>query len=315
MSKTNDLFSDLNFSDQEKIECSFNKIAEKILNNYLLKINCNEYRITEIEFYYNDECCNNYHPDPYTHRHYRQRLNAQWYFHRKGRGGLDITFGKGKNCKVYGGILIRAIEKYNQNKTNENDNYSEGPCKVVEKIFEVIKSKEDKNRLKKIIKGKRVFNKNNILHLDKNDILHLDKKNIDSQNEIAVYKAPRVGLQPNIDKPEWDKYIMKNYRYFVQHTNLCNYPSKDRELIFLSILFKKNKCKKKRESIKKLYNNIKIPTIKKYKTYYKDGEKLRKGGKKDEIEKFINETYTDFGVKNRCKLYGLLNEGVQNESR
>jgi 3-methyladenine DNA glycosylase Mpg len=305
----NELLNKLNAiheSKKEEIEGAFDEVAKKIFYEYVLVLGKHNYRITEIEFYYNDECCTNKHPDPYTHRHYRQRLNAQWYFHRKGRGGLDITFGKGENCKIYGGILIRAIEKQNeinndklkQNKKKDNkpkndetNNYTEGPCKVVDKIFEVIK-------LKKVIKEESVFNTNNILHLFKD--------NIDSQNKITIYKAPRVGLQPNKDKPEWKKFIMKNYRYFVKHTNLCNYPSKDRELIILSLL-KNHKITV--DCLKKVFHFItRRKKICEYLTNYKAGNNLREKTNNDTRKEFINETYTNFGVEKKCKLYGLLNE-------
>lgn len=308
MNKTNNLFSNLNFSDQEKIECSFNEIATKIFNNYLLKINNNDYRITEIEFYYYDKCI---HPDPYVHRDCRQRLIAQWYFHRYtnslkmgNRKGLDITFGNNIN---YGGIIIRAIQKINNEGKCEP---IEGPCNVVKCILRINEENEEKY-------------KGFVEEIEKYDIFENNKiklyfNNVDNKK---YYKAPRVGLNPARNKPEWKKFIMKNYRYFVKHTNSLNYPSNDRELIILSLL--KNKCFSfngsgiNKKCIKEnFYKNIGLQTIKKYRTCYCVGKKLREKDKKDEKEKFLKELMdeinTDFGVEKKCKLYGLLNEGEKN---
>ncbi|MCK4654590.1 MAG: hypothetical protein KAU01_09090 [Candidatus Cloacimonetes bacterium] len=82
----NELLNKLNKIHESKttkeIGKAFDTVAEEILNKCILVINNKEkeisYRITEIEFYYYDECK---HPDPYVHRDCRQRLNAQWYFH------------------------------------------------------------------------------------------------------------------------------------------------------------------------------------------------------------------------------------------
>ncbi len=272
-----------------KIEVQFKKVAEEIFNKHILVVKNKKkeiiYRITEIEFYYNDECDKNKHPDPYSHRDYRQRLNEQWYFHRKGRGGLDITFGKGEKYKIYGGILIRAIEKF-----DDPNEYIEGPFKVVEKIFEVINSKEDKNILKKRIKGKCIFNTNNILHLAKNDLY--------SQNEIAVYNAPRVGLYPDKDKPDWEKFIMKNYRYLKYKEKG---EKRNKELHALKMFIENNDP---------IYFGTN--TLNNYKDNYKIGKNSRENNEKEkDAKKIINEINTNFGVPNKCKLYGLLNEGDQ----
>ena len=180
----------------EKIEEAFNEVAEEILYNYLLKINGNEYRITEIEFYLH---CDG-HLDPYVHKNKRQKDFKKWYFHRYKKSdklkvgnykGLDITFGKGKNCKVYGGILIRAIEKY-----DDTNKYTEGPCNVVNQILKVFKiDKNDKEEYRKFVEDVEkigIFENNKINR--KISLIYpsaSEKKN--DKNDI-VYKCPRKGL-------------------------------------------------------------------------------------------------------------------------
>ncbi len=79
------------------------------MNEYLLTVNGDyKYRISEIEFYYNDlvdgkKGAAAIHPDTFTHGDEMQRLSGQWYFHKmNGKSykvgtykGLDLAFGKG----------------------------------------------------------------------------------------------------------------------------------------------------------------------------------------------------------------------------
>lgn len=99
----------------------FNSIAKELMNNWSLSVGKSKYRLTEIEFYYNDKK----HDDRYAHNHDQQLTRGQWYFHGS---GVDITFGD-ESSNAYGGILIRGIQ---------NDNtkvYIDGSLKVVTEIF------------------------------------------------------------------------------------------------------------------------------------------------------------------------------------
>ena len=111
------------------------------MNEYLLIINYDfVYRISEIEFYFNDS---NVHPDTFTHGDEMQKQIGQWYFHRFGKTyksgtykGMDLSFGKGD--QAYGGILIRAITSvcaFGCKHLPPND-FIEGPCNTVNKILE-----------------------------------------------------------------------------------------------------------------------------------------------------------------------------------
>lgn len=103
--------------NNEKIENSFDRIANDLLKNYTLLVNNTEFRFTEIEFYYYSE---KFHPDEYTHAH--DRSAGEWRFHNQ---GLDLTFQSDE--KTDGGILIRGILS--------DSNYVNGPRKVLAEIF------------------------------------------------------------------------------------------------------------------------------------------------------------------------------------
>lgn len=139
----------------------FSRIADELMNNYILTV-CNaEYRIAEIEFYLHS----NSHPDHYVHKHELQKKYAAWFFHGS---GMDITFGNGKD---YGGILIRAI--YNIN----NDEYIYGPLNTVRELF---------INFTNIYKSPIAFG-----------LIHADQGKLDYKKPIA---APRVNLNPATDK-------------------------------------------------------------------------------------------------------------------
>ena len=102
---------------QEEMQC----IASDLMNNWILRIGETEYRLTEIEFYYDQKGT---HMDPYIHGHKLQSEYGRWYFHGS---GLDITIGRpGYSAS----ILIRAI--FNT-KTEE---YIYGPLNVVSAILD-----------------------------------------------------------------------------------------------------------------------------------------------------------------------------------
>lgn len=161
--------------NNDKIEQSFERIANDLMNKYFIQINDSRYRITEIEFYVKGED----HDDKYTHGHKLQKESGRWYFHGS---GVDITFG---NSKMFGGILIRAI--YNCNtKINESERYVYGPLNVITELF---------SNLKEISKGSFDFGilESNFFKFER------------------LIKAPRVGLNPQ-KQPE--KYS-ELYRYLI----------------------------------------------------------------------------------------------------
>jgi hypothetical protein len=113
--------------NNNEIEKSFDRIAKDLLTNYALFVNDNEFRFTEIEFYY---YCEKIHEDKYTHEHNRNA--GEWRFHNQ---GFDLTFKSDE--KSDGGILIRGITLLGKNVN--------GPRKILEKIFESFGKAFDNN--------------------------------------------------------------------------------------------------------------------------------------------------------------------------
>jgi hypothetical protein len=159
-----------------KIDDDFQRIANDLLNNWVLKVENALYRITEIEFYYKDEAGN--HDDSYIHGHELQKQKGKWYFHGS---GIDITFG---NSKAYGGILIRAIYKVNKGE----EKYCYGPLNCIVEIF---------SNLSNIYKPEMSF-----------CLIPATQELFKKEKPIC---AQRVGLNPDKNPEMWNKY----YRFLI----------------------------------------------------------------------------------------------------
>lgn len=113
----------------QAIENDFYKIANQILNRYVLQVIDQFYRVTKIEFYYynhtNHLDCNT-HAIKSQRAKERQKLSGQWYLHKKSINknnkykGLDFTFGDGR---TYGGILIKEVMNISTKKTFSQSNF------------------------------------------------------------------------------------------------------------------------------------------------------------------------------------------------
>lgn len=106
--------------DIEDIQGSFERISKDLIRNYQLVVNNKHFAFTEIEFYYFHT---EKHRDFSVHKHMLPEGN--WRAHNQ---GLDITFAG--TDKTDGGILIRGIREIG------SENYTNGPRKVIFKIFE-----------------------------------------------------------------------------------------------------------------------------------------------------------------------------------
>jgi len=170
----------------------FIKIANKLLNNTILKINGNNFRIAEIEFYLRSID----HPDDYTHQDEDQLKYGTWYFHKYKTGtyksgtykGFDLTIGD-ETEKRYCGILIRSLYDI------ENNIMIEGPCKCVNKILELYNCKT-------------ISEFTNNLSLD---VLTNDRSFVITYNKFdkkEIYYGPRIGLS---DK--YPDYKIRLYRF------------------------------------------------------------------------------------------------------
>lgn len=165
------------------VETSFSRIASELMNDWVIQVESNQYRIAELEFYYWSE----FHDDPYAHKHTRQKEMGRWYFHGS---GLDLTFGENGS---YGGILIRAIYDFK----GKVKNYIYGPLNCLTELFSKFPCIYD--------------NKSNIS-------FGLVKANEnDFEREVPI-SGPRFGLNPINDKDQkcdapYRFLIMPKYRH------------------------------------------------------------------------------------------------------
>lgn len=171
------------------------------------------YRLAEVEFYYWGGALR----DVFTHRDEAQRESGRWYFHRdvsdrtKYRTGnfkgLDITFGNGgRDANVYGGMLIRAIERVSDGKLFE------GPCVSVNRLLAHagVKEIEDLVALPSFDfevgnSGAQVLRRNQLyLHFPSHPLAKRE-----------VVKSGRVGLSLRRLKPTSaaEQFFVKPYRY------------------------------------------------------------------------------------------------------
>ena len=112
---------DIDNSSIELIEKSFKRIATELINEVEINFYGNIYQIMDLEFYYYNF---GIHQDCNIHFNERQADSNQWYLHKNSlnlgnkRKGIDLTFGKNVNSdnKIYGGILIKKVQKIFPNK-------------------------------------------------------------------------------------------------------------------------------------------------------------------------------------------------------
>lgn len=200
----------------ETIEEDFARIAHELMNDWVLTVNKTYYRITEIEFYYDhiDKTLDNTIKDPYTHRHEQQKKSGTWYFHGS---GLDLTCGDENN---YGGILIRGLYKFDSTR-EKKFNHISGPINSVTEILSSFGRCEKKQM------------EFGFEHMTKLPLLDFDKRDL--------IKAPRVGLNPNINTIAHQKLF--RFLIYPKETN------RDKSIIIESLVAQKLMTK---EEAKKL---------------------------------------------------------------
>lgn len=169
-------------------QSQFSEMAQKLIQNTLLKAGDTHYRLAEIEFYVFAEGNEGF-EDEEAHKHPRELLNGVWYLHRKApeRTGLEITFGNSEQ-KIYGGVLIRAI----QNTEDEKD-YVYGPPAVAKALMDA--AGVTKNQLES-----QPVNRNQWLSVTENPTPFTDE----------IFTCPR-----HLEGNEKKKFTDAPYRFFV----------------------------------------------------------------------------------------------------
>ena len=273
MSIENVLTLDSQLYINKPIEEIITIMSDNLLNNTILSINKQNYRLIELEYYIKSTD----HPDPFVHCDPHQQIKHKWYFHRlAGKGykggtykGLDITIGYNDKL-IFGGILIRSI----QNVITKE--IIEGPCKVVNKILEIC----NKNSIEEFIDNKpiplSVGDPMLTLIMDTTNILH----------KMEIFYGPRVGLTLKKSRDDIYKYIMKNYRAII-------YPEYIK-VFKTGIIIKLYNDGLSCEQIKKLVGGT-IKNISKYIEFSKQGQSM-------DFKDFVNQS---LGVEKLCNLQGL----------
>ena len=193
------------YSKCKTYDQKFELLTNELMHNVILKVNGLNHRIAEAEIYlYTAD-----HLDSFTHRDEQQSKSKHFYFHRFKTGsyksgtfkGMDIICDCG-TTESYFGVLIRAL-------VDPNDNYIDGPCKVVDHILKLNKAESIKQLLEK--------NTCDQLPVTGSENLCVEyKKNAWNTNKI--FKSIRVGLY-NTDLLDW---WCKDYRFLI-------YPNKTKK--------------------------------------------------------------------------------------
>ena len=152
----------LNINEND-ISGSFQRIANELMNKWVIQVDAKRYRIAELEFYYWSEL----HKDPYVHKNELQKKSGKWYFHGS---GIDLTFGDNGS---YGGILIRAIYDF------KGKNYVYGPLNCITELFSNLPN---------------IYDSNSSISFGL-----IEAKESDFIKEKTI-SAPRVGLNPVKDE-------------------------------------------------------------------------------------------------------------------
>ena len=106
----------------KETEDEFEKIAQVLFDSYVIKTHNANYRLVEIEFYWNSKN----HKDNSTYkRNHVDPETGDWFFHYS---GVDIAL-KNEETGGYGGILIRSIYDIDKKMLTK------GPMVCVMKLF------------------------------------------------------------------------------------------------------------------------------------------------------------------------------------
>ena len=146
----------INQTNLQTIEEDFMRVAEEILNTHILQVDSEEYRISNIEFYFYNHTNHkdeNSHALKYNRAKERQLLNSKWYLHKISinpnykHKGLDFTFGDGVS---FGGILIKEA-------INIRNNIKFSQSKFIDELVDILKPNSKEEFLKMIETDEKIM--------------------------------------------------------------------------------------------------------------------------------------------------------------
>lgn len=206
--------------NSKNVEETFEKIAEKLFNNFVIKCGNKIFRFAEIELYYfkENEMDEKWNEITYERDGYNL---GDLLFHLS---GMDICFNSkltknnGKKFGYGGGILIRSILEIKECKESQKDNYevTVGPLTCVNKMLNACKG----GKLPELnfVSGYNCKPINTYRYLGETDFNAIENdNNIDGNLKLAFY-------DPNIDEKMWNKarssyYSKRLKRYDIKLTH------------------------------------------------------------------------------------------------
>lgn len=183
-----------------EFESRFIDVAELLLNQSLISIKNQNFRIIELEFYVFAEGL----PDLYTHAHPDQKEYGLWHFHRAGKSplnapkggnykGVDLTLG---NSTDYIGVLIRGVE-------SENGVSTSGPSKFVDIIHQL----HEVDSTKGFFQGAELF-------------LKLKSANDLPKRKLLTRTRQGLFVKKGHSESDCKYWIDKQYRFYTKESKL-----------------------------------------------------------------------------------------------
>ncbi|MEM7040546.1 MAG: hypothetical protein AAF570_26520, partial [Bacteroidota bacterium] len=116
--------------DEQNLDASFATVAAILFDHWALEVNGHRFRLSEVEFYYNDAADSF---DCYAHRHSGHKHQG-WRVHG---AGIDLAIS---SAMRHGGILLRGME------AEDGEAYIDGPWKLISSVFGLLEPGPAENR-------------------------------------------------------------------------------------------------------------------------------------------------------------------------
>jgi hypothetical protein len=187
---------------------AFKEAANFLMNDCLLKIGEEKFRIIELEFYY----WSKNHPDCYIHDHEngghtKQKEFGRWYVHAS---GIDLTFGRDGNA---GGVLLRGIRNI------ESQKILSGPINLRQPLL--------RDNEKNVMSSFKALDDLDAFDNIRVSIVRKDEPYVDN---VICYT--RVGLKGKANDTNANM-LNRHYRYIAEyiHNSNCIHPFREKEKV------------------------------------------------------------------------------------